>query len=210
MARRTEDVAVKDRVTLGIDPGIATTGYAVLVGDRLRAAGKITTSSREPEPARLAVIFQDLLAIMQEYRVEDVALEKFIAFYTSEETSSEKSLASRCKGTRRGSAGKRKGQYDGPANPDSIYKMKGAQATVQLAAMVHGATLFEYTLSEWKGDARRKKDEIRAQVQLLYGVEIRNHNISDAVMIARHHATRGHLLRSRGVHSPIALPVPTI
>ena len=65
---------------LGIDPGLAVTGYGVIAasGERLRAvaAGAIRTSPDAPDGARLAELFSDLEALLAEHRPAEVALEQ--------------------------------------------------------------------------------------------------------------------------------------
>lgn len=193
----------RDRVVMGIDPGIATTGYGVLRNGDLVAAGKITTSPADPESLRYSILLRDLVEAMREHEVVDVAIEKFVTFYISEDAGKPSGMAGLATGNRRKRKSKR-GKYAGPANPDSLYKMKGAQTTALLAAMLAGATVFEYTLQEWKGDARRSKDEIQEQVRLLYGADIGNHNVTDGIIIASHHDRLGRLHRDRGVRADLS------
>jgi crossover junction endodeoxyribonuclease RuvC len=65
---------------LGIDCGSEVTGYGVveqLSGDRLHclAAGAIQLSSREPLPARLVQVFQELSEVMARHQPDAVAIE---------------------------------------------------------------------------------------------------------------------------------------
>jgi crossover junction endodeoxyribonuclease RuvC len=65
---------------LGIDPGVATTGYAVVErsNGRLAAAclGVITTSGRESQALRLARLRASLLEVIREHRPDAVAIER--------------------------------------------------------------------------------------------------------------------------------------
>ncbi len=68
------------RLTLGVDPGTATVGYAV-VGEEhsklhLAVCDVITTPPSMPFPERLHVIYTDLLEIIREYRPDDMAVEE--------------------------------------------------------------------------------------------------------------------------------------
>ncbi len=58
-------------IYLGIDPGIATTGYAFLAGDRdapvLIDFGVITTAPDLDLPERLSILHQDLQSLIQQY-----------------------------------------------------------------------------------------------------------------------------------------------
>jgi crossover junction endodeoxyribonuclease RuvC len=65
---------------LGIDPGMASTGYGVIVSDcgRLSAAcgGVIATAPTEPLERRLGTIFSELDALLTEHRPTAVAVEE--------------------------------------------------------------------------------------------------------------------------------------
>jgi len=65
---------------LGIDPGTATTGYAVVeetVGDlHMITLGVITTPAKTPLPSRLHTIHSELKEIVAEYEPEAAAVEE--------------------------------------------------------------------------------------------------------------------------------------
>ncbi len=67
-------------VTLGIDPGTAIVGYAVVSEEhgalKLHVCDVITTSASLPFAERLKLIFHGLGEIIQEYHPEDVAIEE--------------------------------------------------------------------------------------------------------------------------------------
>lgn len=67
---------------LGIDPGLANCGYAVVREERgeLSAAayGCISTSSKKGEPARLAEIHKAIQEIIRKYRPDVVASERLL------------------------------------------------------------------------------------------------------------------------------------
>jgi crossover junction endodeoxyribonuclease RuvC len=68
-------------VTVGIDPGTGTTGYGVVglthMGDfALLACGVIRTPPRTPMHLRLHELFNDLYALIEEFRPQSVAVEK--------------------------------------------------------------------------------------------------------------------------------------
>ena len=65
---------------LGIDPGIATTGYG-LVRERngsleAVAYGAIITPAKHPTPSRLQMIYRDLAALVAEHGPSSAAMEK--------------------------------------------------------------------------------------------------------------------------------------
>jgi crossover junction endodeoxyribonuclease RuvC len=68
------------RVTLGVDPGTATVGYAVVTEERgrlqLLVCDVIQTPPSLPFPERLRQIFHELSACIKEYQPQDVAVEE--------------------------------------------------------------------------------------------------------------------------------------
>lgn len=67
-------------VILGIDPGIAITGYGIIVDKegeaRTRAYGAILTPADEPLPARLARLYEQLCDLIAHHRPTAVAVEE--------------------------------------------------------------------------------------------------------------------------------------
>ncbi len=68
------------RVTLGIDPGIAIVGYAVVAEERsqlsLRVCNVITTEPSDAFEVRLSKIFHGLSDIIAQFHPDDVAVEE--------------------------------------------------------------------------------------------------------------------------------------
>ena len=68
------------RVTLGVDPGTAIVGYAVVAEEHsklhLRVCDVITTPSTMPFPERLRQIFHELSECIKLYQPQDVAVEE--------------------------------------------------------------------------------------------------------------------------------------
>ena len=64
---------------LGIDPGLSTTGYGVVEHTRngtvAVAAGVIRTDSRQPLPVRLLRIHDELSAVIEQHRPDEMAVE---------------------------------------------------------------------------------------------------------------------------------------
>ncbi|MFQ5414172.1 MAG: crossover junction endodeoxyribonuclease RuvC [Phycisphaerae bacterium] len=83
MARGVDDVM--DAVICGIDPGLGTTGYAVVCGDgrtmRVLDAGACRFDRNLPLPERLVQIERDLDAVFAEQRPTVVAVEELYAHY---------------------------------------------------------------------------------------------------------------------------------
>jgi crossover junction endodeoxyribonuclease RuvC len=69
---------------LGIDPGTATTGWAVLEESRgcltPLAYGVVNTSSKNPAPERIAEISSDLEKIIKKYKPKEAAVEDIFFF----------------------------------------------------------------------------------------------------------------------------------
>lgn len=67
-------------IILGIDPGLAIVGWGVLQSDRghfaLLAAGAIRTPAGHPIPERLAMIYEDMQALIERYRPDEMAIEE--------------------------------------------------------------------------------------------------------------------------------------
>lgn len=78
--RRPHAHSPTQQVVLGIDPGLATTGWGVLVKDPVRlglqAYGAITTSARDPLPARLRRLHEELTQLIRTYRPSVLAIEE--------------------------------------------------------------------------------------------------------------------------------------
>jgi crossover junction endodeoxyribonuclease RuvC len=68
------------RLTLGIDPGTAIVGYAVVqsIGNRLQLVicDVITTPSTMTLPARLSIIYEKLSKIIETYKPTEAAIEE--------------------------------------------------------------------------------------------------------------------------------------
>lgn len=69
------------RRVLGLDPGLATVGYAVVEADareryRLCAAGVITTPATEEIPQRLTHLYEQTRALIEEFAPQVLAIEK--------------------------------------------------------------------------------------------------------------------------------------
>lgn len=76
-------------IILGIDPGLANTGWGVVehVGSRCRclAYGCITTSAEEPLATRLARIHDELAAVIDRYEASEASVES-VYFSTNAKT----------------------------------------------------------------------------------------------------------------------------
>jgi crossover junction endodeoxyribonuclease RuvC len=68
---------------LGIDPGLGTTGYGLIEEDGLRLieAGVIRTESSTPVQNRINKIFEEISALIEEYKPGVLVLEKIYSHY---------------------------------------------------------------------------------------------------------------------------------
>ena len=69
-----------NQVILGIDPGLATTGYGVLTGSEAHmkpvAYGSIITSPKMSLSQRLQIIYDEVSAIIEEYKPDEIGVEE--------------------------------------------------------------------------------------------------------------------------------------
>ncbi len=78
---RAHSAVAVERVVLGIDPGTAITGYGIVAETvtgtyELLACGVLRTQAGQPMPARLLEIFQDIKALIAEFRPDEMSIEK--------------------------------------------------------------------------------------------------------------------------------------
>lgn len=68
-------------VVIGVDPGLASTGYALLAGPPSRprpvAVGTLRTSPRTPHPERLRALHDGIAALVGEHGVRAAAIESW-------------------------------------------------------------------------------------------------------------------------------------
>ena len=151
---------------MGIDPGIAHTGYAVIESlDRkllLHDIGIIETSPRQIFPDRLKKIGTSLEKIIEEYQPDEVSIEDiFIA-----------------------------------SNPKLALKLGQARGVVIYIACKTHIQIFEYTPLQVKkavtGNGKAGKDQVAFMVKRLFGIkkEIKPLDITDAMAITLTHLQR--------------------
>lgn len=150
----------KPRRTFGIDPGLATMGWAVIEYTRgqttLIDCGAITTAAGTPSTDRLAHLHDQLLLLLNQHRPDDVSMEKLL--FTKNVTS-----------------GIAVGQ---------------ARGVAALAVAEAGLPLREFTPTAIKqsvtGDGRADKQQVQQMLRLLLKVTSlpKNDDTTDAVAIA--------------------------
>jgi crossover junction endodeoxyribonuclease RuvC len=147
-------------IVLGIDPGVANTGYGIVAQQRGRLfaldGGVVETSPGLDAGRRLATIHERVGALLDEYRPDAVALEDV---------------------------------YFG-ANARSAFAVGQARGVVMLAAGQRGVPCASYTPQQVKGavcgSGRAAKDQVQRMVQTLLALpELpRPDHAADALAIA--------------------------
>lgn len=147
-------------LTLGIDPGTATTGYGLVkqIGDKLVhiAHGCILTTPKDTPQERLGQIYGELKKVIIEYRPNVVAVERL---------------------------------YFGE-NSKTAMAVGQARGIVLLAAVELGIKIAEYTPLEVKlaltGYGKAEKRQIQQMVKFLLGLEVipKPDDAADAIAVA--------------------------
>ena len=146
---------------LGIDPGLATTGYAVLDkydelnNPDLIKSGTIRTNSKSTKSARLGLIFGELMELIELFQPDELAVEtQFIA-----------------------------------KNVKAAMSVSEARATALIAASRYGIPVWEISPREVKESITGWGNAPKEQVQLMLAAQINSAEIpssldaSDAVAI---------------------------
>lgn len=151
-------------IILGIDPGIATTGYGFVrseAGELSAVAyGAVRTPAHTPLPARLQIIYRETRALIEQHRPDSVAVEKL--FF-----------------------GK---------NVTTAMSVGQARGVALLALADCGLEMTEYTPNEIKqavsGYGGAGKGQMQEMVRLLLGLETipRPDDAADALAVAITHA----------------------
>jgi len=150
-------------VILGIDPGLASTGYAVLVqnGTRLKgvADGTLKTSPRTDQPERLKILFEGILAVAEEHEIESAAIEAWFVH---------------------------------PASTSTMGTAE-ARGAIQVALARASLSVAEYTPKTIKqsvaGFGGADKAQVHAMVRRLCGRDCSSNHSADAMAVAICHAT---------------------
>ena len=153
---------------LGVDTGLAETGYGVVEADEsgcsIVEAGVISTASDEGLPDRLSRIYRALRAVMDEFEVECVVVEDIYAKYR---------------------------------HPGTAIMMGHARGVIILAAADCGVQVHSYPASLVKksltGSGRASKEQVRGMVQraLRLRGDTGPSHVADALALAICHASPG-------------------
>ena len=151
-------------IIVGIDPGYAIVGYAILeyTGNRFSTLdyGRVTTEANTQFAGRLLTIHNELDALLEQYRPDCVAIEQ-LYFNTNTKTAI------------------------------SVAQGRGA---ILLTAAMRGAAVYEYTPLQIKmavtGYGQADKDQIRYMVKILLNLRgaLKSDDAADALAVAVCHA----------------------
>ena len=156
---------------LGIDPGIATTGYGIIEGSGNRLTlieyGTILTKPDLVLPKRLNLLFSDLALIMTAFKPEAIAVEELFL----------------------------------NTNAKTALIVGHARGVILLAGERYGCSIFGYTPPQVKmavtGYGHAKKDQIQAMVKTLLNLDKipKPDDAADALAIAICHS-HSHRIKS--------------
>ena len=162
-------------IVLGIDPGMAETGYGVVAveGSRMRAVdhGLVVTQGRQPAAARLAAIHERMIELVGQYAPDAAALEDL---------------------------------YVG-ANPRTILSVGQARGAVLAACGAAGLDTAGYPPAEVKkavcGFGRADKGQMTRMVSAILGLDPppATDHAADALAVAVCHATRSRVSMRQAV-----------
>jgi crossover junction endodeoxyribonuclease RuvC len=150
-------------IVLGLDPGLAATGWGIIDADRNRlrhiAHGTVKTQASQPLADRLAALYSGLEAVIAAHGCASAAIEE--VFVNS--------------------------------NPQSTLKLGQARGVVMLAAARGGLPVAEYATRLVKkaivGVGSADKVQVHAMVErLLPGVKVTGADAADALAVAIAHA----------------------
>ena len=150
-------------ITLGLDPGLGTTGWGVIVADGNRlshvANGQIRTDAKMALASRLLQLDLELTDLLLEYKPDGAAVEE--VFVNS--------------------------------NPQSTLKLGQARGVVLLGASRTGIEVGEYSARTVKksvvGVGKADKDQVQAMIKILLpGVKLAGADAADALAVAITHA----------------------
>jgi crossover junction endodeoxyribonuclease RuvC len=157
---------------LGLDPGLGTTGWAVILADGNRlshvANGQLKTDTAAPLPQRLAHLCDQLQAVIDQHRPEAAAVEEVFL----------------------------------NQNPQSTLKLGQARGVALMCAARAGIDVGEYSPTLVKkavvGTGGAEKAQVHAMVaRLLPGAKIAGPDAADALAVAITHAH--HLATARRI-----------
>lgn len=159
-------------IVLGIDPGLANTGYGVVRGSGSRvealAWGTLRTTPRQAVEARLLTLNEGLAAVLAEHSVDAAALESFFVHPVS----------------------------------TSAMGMAAARGALLVACARAGVGVTEYSPNSLKqavtGNGRADKHQVRSMVSRITRVDPGTDHAADALAAAICHVSCGPLQAAIG------------
>jgi crossover junction endodeoxyribonuclease RuvC len=160
-------------VVIGVDPGLASTGYALLAGPPQRpravAVGTLKTSPRQAHPERLRVLHDGIAALVGEHGVEAAAIESWFIH---------------------------------PMSRSAMAEARGAIIVALARAGVEVVEYSPNTIKQSvTGSGSADKGQVRAMVRRLTGAEPETDHAADALAAAICHLSssplRGAIRRAR-------------
>lgn len=132
-------------IILGVDPGTAITGYAVIKKEKnqlkLLECNVIQTDKKENSETRLKMVYQQLTKLIKIWRVEEVAVE--LLFFNT--------------------------------NAKTVLAVGESKGVIKLAAALSGLPVFEYTPLQVKmaltGYGRAEKNQVGQMVKKTFGLK---------------------------------------
>jgi crossover junction endodeoxyribonuclease RuvC len=154
----------ENNLILGIDPGLADTGYAIVNGSGrlpfLLEGGLIRTNRKVPLNFRLKEIYDELVSVIQAKAPTIVAMEDLFTDYR---------------------------------NPSTAILMGHARGVCLLAAANCGLSVMSYSPARVKksltGNGRASKEQVKAMVRVTLGLreEPSSEHVADAIAVALCH-----------------------
>lgn len=147
-------------IVLGIDPGLANTGWAVVESDgaktRALAYGTLTTKARETQGERLKAIYQEISDVIKKFKPEVCAIED--VFFG--------------------------------VNARSAFALGQARGIALFSAVNHNLEIYEFAPAKVKltivGNGRASKEQVGYMVTALLGLDCqpKSEHAADALAIA--------------------------
>lgn len=158
---RGRGAKARGMVVLGVDPGLAATGYAVLAAEsgvlRLLECGCVRSRNGQPMEARVGSIYDDLTRVLGEWRPSLAVLE---------------------------------GLYSDYGFPRTAILMGHVRGVICLAAHQSGARVVEVSPAEVKsaltGSGRASKEQVQRAVTRMLGLRQapKSEHVCDAIALA--------------------------
>ncbi len=157
-------------IVLGIDPGLASTGYAVVTREnsiyRVLRHGVIRTIPTTPHPARLLEIHDQIRDVLASFAVDGAAIESWFIHPVSK----------------------------------AAMGMAETRGAIQIAIAAAGIPIAEFSPNTIKqavtGSGRANKDQVRSMIERITGAAPETDHAADAIAAAICHISSAGLSRA--------------